>query len=186
MILELKSKIILMMKYPYNLKIYSTLILIISFFTCYSQNQLTLENYKASMPNWGVNLDSVYVQSSETGKPILANFTGSDWCGWCIKLKNEVFSKPEFKEWASENVILLEIDFPRRFRLPETIAKQNRELQQSFGVRGYPTIWVFSIEKDKQSGQKSIKGLAQTGYVAGGPKAWINDLELKLAQQPGK
>ena len=62
--------------------------------------------YKASMAGWTVGLDNVYEESQKTGKPILANFTGSDWCGWCIKLKADVFSKPKFTAWADKNVVL--------------------------------------------------------------------------------
>ncbi len=56
--------------------------------------------------------------SKETNKPILANFTGSDWCRWCKVLDKEVFRTDEFKTWASENVVLLELDFPKKKKLP--------------------------------------------------------------------
>ena len=52
--------------------------------------------------------------SEKTGRPILADFTGSDWCGWCIKLKDEVFNTPEFAAWAKEDVIPLELHYPAR------------------------------------------------------------------------
>ncbi|PIQ15370.1 MAG: thioredoxin, partial [Flavobacteriales bacterium CG18_big_fil_WC_8_21_14_2_50_32_9] len=83
------------------------------------------------MDGWEVDVNKAYEISKKTGKPILANFTGSDWCGWCIKLKNEVFIKDEFKTWAKDNVVLLELDFPRRFQLPEEIKQQNYGLQQA-------------------------------------------------------
>ena len=138
--------------------------------------------YKASMEGWEVSLNKAFALSKETGKPILANFTGTDWCGWCIKLKREVFVTDEFKSWAEENVILLELDFPRRFKLPSEIAQQNTGLAQAFGVGGYPTIWVFSMTIDDETNKSELQGLAKTGYVAGGPNAWIKDLESKLAQ----
>ena len=104
-------------------------------------------------------------------KPIMLFFTGSDWCGWCMRLKREVFNLPDFKTWSDENVILVELDFPRRKRLPENIMKQNRELAQMFGVRGYPTIWFVNPEI---TGEKvNFNKLGSQGYVAGGPKAWI-------------
>ena len=56
---------------------------------------------------WLDSFDEAIKESKKTGKPILANFTGSDWCGWCIRLDKEVFSKSEFKEWADKNVVLL-------------------------------------------------------------------------------
>lgn len=121
--------------------------------------------------DWLINFEKAAQQSLATGKPIVANFTGSDWCGWCKKLKKEVFDKAEFKAWAKENVILLELDYPRRKPQSEAIKKQNRELQQAFQVRGYPTIHVFNVKLSNN--QLEFVPLGQTGYVAGGPKAWI-------------
>src|ERR1041384_4506447 len=63
--------------------------------------------------------------SQKTKKPIFAFFTGSDWCGWCIKLQKEVFAKEEFIKWAKENVVLLELDFPRMKQLPPELVQQN-------------------------------------------------------------
>ena len=107
----------------------------------------------------------------KTGKPILANFTGSDWCGWCIRLNKEVFVTPEFKNWASENVILLELDYPRRVQQTDEIKKQNRELQQFFQVRGYPTLHIFYVIIT--DGKTQITSLGKMGYLAGGPTPWI-------------
>ncbi len=91
----------------------------------------------------------------KANKPIMANFTGSDWCGWCIRLDKAVFQTEEFKEWAKENVILLELDFPRRKKLDANLQAFNDQLQQQFQVRGFPTIWVFSVSKTKD-GKYSI------------------------------
>jgi thioredoxin-related protein len=164
-------------------KLYSA-VLLVSFLVLSSLSnsyaQAPVAEYKASMPDWEVKLEKAYEASSKTGKPILANFTGSDWCGWCIRLKNEVFTKPKFKEWADANVVLLELDFPRRMKLPDDIAKQNQELKQAFGIQGFPTLWLFNVSADPTTGKSAIKGIAKTGYVAGGPNAWIKDLEGKI------
>ena len=135
-------------------------------------------NYKASMDGWEVDLNAAMAESHKTGKPILANFTGTDWCGWCIRLKASVFKTDTFVNWAEKNVVLLELDFPKRFALPAKIAQQNAGLAQAFGVSGYPTIWVFDISTSDK-GQAKIQALAKTGY---GPdaEAWINDLETKI------
>jgi protein disulfide-isomerase len=124
------------------------------------------EEYKAENPGWLVNLDEAYALSKKTGKPILANFTGSDWCGWCKRLVASVFSKPEFQSWAEKNVVLVELDFPRRKTLPPHIQQQNANLQQAFQVSGYPTIWVFNLSKDDAKNQYSIEALGKTGYTA--------------------
>jgi thioredoxin-related protein len=120
--------------------------------------------YKAHNEGWLVKIEEAYKESKQTGKPIMANFTGSDWCGWCKRLTASVFSKPEFKSWAEDNVVLLELDFPRRTQLPNDIRQQNYSLQQAFKVRGYPTIWVFHLDKNEQ-GQFAIQALGRTGYT---------------------
>lgn len=120
--------------------------------------------YKPKNEGWHVELEKAYAESKATGKPIMANFTGSDWCGWCKRLDASVFHQPGFKSWADEHVVLLELDFPRRFRLPDHIAQQNRGLQQSLGVSGYPTIWLFDMDKTPE-GQLGIIALGRTGYT---------------------
>lgn len=152
----------------------------------FSTNAQTTAEYKAHAEGWLVDINQAYELNKKTNKPIMANFTGSDWCGWCIRLKGEVFDKPEFKEWAKENVILLELDFPRRKKLPSNYVEQNRGLQQAFGVRGYPTIWVFNLDKDATSGQFKIDALGKTGYVRGGPTAFINTVDKMKTQHQQK
>ena len=124
------------------------------------------DKYAAENEGWLVDIDQAYALSQKTGKPIMANFTGSDWCGWCKRLTANVFSQPEFKKWADKNVILLELDFPRRKQIPNEIRQQNASLQQAFKVRGYPTVWVFNLEKNTESEGYSIEALGQTGYTA--------------------
>ena len=122
--------------------------------------------------DWNTDMNKSIELSEKTGKPILLFFTGSDWCGWCKKLVREVFAKPEFAKWAKENVILVEIDFPRKTKLSAELQKQNRSLQQMFGVRGYPTVWFVQPEKSND-GQVNLTKIGSTGYVAGGPSKWI-------------
>lgn len=137
--------------------------------------------YTAGHPGWLVSLDEAYAQSKKTGKPIMANFTGSDWCGWCKRLSAAVFVTDEFKTWAKKNVILLELDFPRRREVPAEIRQQNANLQQSFGVQGYPTVWVFDLDKDKKTNQYQISSLGKTGYTptAGEFISGVNEMLAK-------
>ncbi len=134
------------------------------FFSFSVNAQRITQPYKAHAEGWLVDINEAYAMSKKSGKPILANFTGSDWCGWCHKIKREIFDKPEFKVWADANIILLEVDFPRSFKLPEDVIKQNSSLQQAFQVRGYPTIWVFELNKNEQQ-QYVINGFGKTGYM---------------------
>ncbi|RZJ36442.1 MAG: thioredoxin family protein [Flavobacterium sp.] len=120
---------------------------------------------------WHTDLDKAITVSKKTKKPLLLFFTGSDWCGWCIRLQKEVLKTPEFEQWAKDNVVLVELDFPRRTpQLPE-IQKQNMELQQFFQVQGYPTVWL--VNATKKDGKVNFEKLGSTGYVAGGPSAWL-------------
>ena len=140
---------------------------------------ISLEDYMAKNEGWLVNIDEAYKLSQETGKPILANFTGSDWCGWCIKLDKSVFHRDEFKTWAKENVILLELDFPRRKQLPQEIRQQNNNLKNAFKVTGFPTVWVFDLAKDDK-GQFQIAALGKTGYSKTS-KAFIGAVDQMIA-----
>ena len=120
---------------------------------------------------WHTDMAKASELSIKHKKPLLLFFTGSDWCGWCIRLQKEVLKTPEFEKWAKENVILVELDFPRRTPQDEAIKKQNFELQSMFQVRGYPTIWFVSPEK--KDGKVNLNGIGSTGYVAGGPEKWL-------------
>jgi len=138
------------------------------------------KEYSASIPGWYVDLEEAEKISQETGKPILANFTGTDWCGWCKVLKREVFITKKFKEWAADNVVLLEVDFPKTFKLPNNIAAQNASLQRALKVGGYPTIWVFETQINPNTGGRSLNAMAKSGYLRGGPGVWIPDLQKKI------
>jgi protein disulfide-isomerase len=132
---------------------------------------LGAKTVQAQELKWETNMEQASQIAIKTKKPLLMFFTGSDWCGWCIRLQNEVLKKPEFAAWAKENVVLLELDYPRRTpQLPE-IQKQNMELQQMFEVRGYPTIWLAN--PSKKDGKTNLEKLGSTGYVAGGPEKWL-------------
>ena len=120
---------------------------------------------------WMTDYSKALALSKKTGKPILADFTGSDWCGWCIKLQKEVFTTKEFGAWAKKNVILLELDYPRRKIQPAGVVKQNEILAEKYKIEGYPTILFLGSK-----GQV----LGQYGYDQGGPKAWTANAEKML------
>lgn len=120
---------------------------------------------------WETDINKAMTVSNKTKKPMLLFFTGSDWCGWCIRLQKEVLKTPEFAKWAKENVVLVELDYPRRAPQSDAIKAQNAGLQQAFGIQGFPTVWLATaIQKD---GKPSFTGIGNTGYVAGGPSAWL-------------
>lgn len=120
---------------------------------------------------WYTNVKEASELSVKTKKPLLLFFTGSDWCGWCMRLQKEVFLQPEFTKWAKENVILVELDFPKRKQLAPELAQQNNEIGQMFAIRGYPTVWL--VNPSNANAQIAFERLGSTGYVAGGPSKWI-------------
>jgi protein disulfide-isomerase len=121
--------------------------------------------YASAKEGWLVDLDEAYAISVKEKKPILANFTGSDWCGWCKRLDADVFTKPEFKEWAKKNVVLLELDFPRGKQIPQKNKEQNAAMQQALGITGYPTIWLINMTKDAATNKYQLNKLGKTGYT---------------------
>ena len=163
-------------------KYFSSLSLIIILVTGLVVTTQAQESYTAHNDGWMVSVEKAQAVSAETGKPIMANFTGSDWCGWCKRLTANVFSKPEFKKWADENVVLLELDFPRRTQLPEEIQQQNYSLQKAFKVTGYPTVWIFYLEQNTDTDQMNIKALGRTGYK-NSVKEFTDDVDQMIAEK---
>jgi protein disulfide-isomerase len=133
---------------------------------------------------WQTDMNKALEISKKSKKPLFLFFTGSDWCGWCIRLQKEVFKTPEFAKWAKDNVILVELDFPRSTPQQPEIKKQNAELQQIFAVQGYPTVWF--VRGSKKDGKINLEKLGSTGYVAGGPTAWLAAANKILANKPTK
>ena len=112
--------------------------------------------------NWLKIEDLEMANKKEKRKVLVDLYT--DWCGWCKRLDKSVFHHQEFKDWAKKNVVLLELDFPRRFQVPAYIKEQNSNLQRAFGVSGFPTIWLFDLKKD-DAGQFNVEALGKTGYT---------------------
>ena len=128
--------------------------------------------------NWHTDLSKAVSISINEKKPIMLFFTGSDWCGWCMRLKKEVFNHEKFKIWSDDQIIL-ELDFPRRKKLEPNILNQNRELARIFGVSGYPTCWLVKPQILENSKVNFLK-LGKLGYVAGGTDKWISVAEKFL------
>ena len=121
---------------------------------------------------WHTDMSKATDISIKENKPLFLFFTGSDWCGWCIRLQKEVFKTPEFVKWAKENVVLVELDFPRKNNQTDAVKSQNAQLQQQLQVNGYPTVWFVSATKTAEA-KINLSALGKTGYVAGGPQTWI-------------
>lgn len=123
---------------------------------------------------WLTNFKEAQKLAAKEKKPMLVNFTGSDWCGWCIKLHQEVFSKDDFKVWAKQKVVLVELDYPsEKVKQSKEIKNQNSALLEQYDIEGLPTV-LFLDEKGNK--------LAESGYLAGGPLAWTDAADKLLAE----
>ena len=119
-------------------------------------------------PGWITSFEQGQQEAKANRKLMLLDFTGSDWCGWCKLLDKEVFSQPEFKEYARKNLVLVEVDFPRQKEISRATMAQNERLAIKYQVQGFPTIIVLN-----EDGKK----VAVFGYMQGGPEAFIAQLE---------
>ncbi|MEO8352301.1 MAG: thioredoxin family protein [Chthoniobacteraceae bacterium] len=126
-------------------------------------------------PGWEDEFDKGVAKAKSENKMALVDFTGSDWCVWCIKLDKEIFSKQEFKDYAKENLVLVEVDFPQLKPLPKEHQERNNELAKKYEIEGYPTVVVLSSEG---------KEIGRLGYMEGGPKAFVAALK-KIAEKNG-
>jgi thioredoxin-related protein len=123
----------------------------------------------ASEGEWLTDVPKALDRAKADKKVVLLDFTGSDWCGWCKRFNKEVFSTTEFKEYATKNLVLVEVDFPNQKKLDPELKKANAGLKNKYNVNGFPTFVVLN-----GAGQEIGR---QVGYLEGGSKAFIAKLE---------
>ena len=122
---------------------------------------------------WFTNVSEAIEQSKASGKPIFAFFTGKEWCSWCKKLERQVLSKEGFINYAKENLVLLELDFPRRRKdgKPVILPEKQIELARKFNIKGYPTVILMDSSTNK---------IAKTGYEAMSPEQYVDHVKALL------
>jgi thioredoxin-related protein len=123
----------------------------------------------ASELNWGVDLPTALNAARSQNKMVLLDFTGSDWCPWCIKFNDEVLTTGKFASYAGQKLELVEIDFPNAKAQSDALKRDNAELKRRFNVSGFPTYVLLNAD-GKEIGR-------QVGYHPGGPDAFIAELE---------
>lgn len=125
--------------------------------------------------HWLTDFGTAKAQARSEKKMLLINFTGSDWCPPCIQLDKQLFSKAEFAQYAAKNLVLLEVDFPRRKELAAEQRAANNQLAGEYAIEGFPTVIVLNSDS---------KPLGKFGYVPGlGPTEVIDALEKARAEK---
>ncbi len=132
---------------------------------------LAVSAVAANGADWVTDFEAAKARAAEENRHMLLNFSGSDWCGWCIRLDKEVFEHDAFKEYAANNLVTVVLDFPRKTQLPANLRKQNEALMKQYGVRGFPTIILLDPQGNK---------VAQTGYRQGGPESYVRHLQALI------
>jgi protein disulfide-isomerase len=123
--------------------------------------------------NWHIDFEAAQAEAAASGKPLLLEFTGSDWCPPCMALNREVFSQDAFAAFADESLVLVKLDFPRAKEQSEATVAQNEALAERFGIRGFPTIVLLSPEGEE---------IARTGFRRGGAASYVQHLRSLLAE----
>jgi thioredoxin-related protein len=117
---------------------------------------------------WVDDFEKGLAQAKAEKKLALVDFTGSDWCVWCQRLDAEIFSKEEFTNYVKDKYVLVEVDFPQAKPLAEAKTKEHNKLSEIYKVEGFPTVLILD---------PTGKEVGRLGYVKGGPKAFITELE---------
>lgn len=123
---------------------------------------------------WETDWEAARERAAREDKLILMNLTGSDWCSWCMKLKEKVFARKEFLDFAERHLVLMEVDFPQRNRLPEETVAQNKRLRKIYLNRGYPTVWLLDARGNKLS--------EDLGEFSDDPAEWLTLLRERVSR----
>ena len=117
---------------------------------------------------WFTNVEKAVEIAKKEDKRVLVQFSGSDWCKWCIKLNDEVFNKKDFADYAKDKMILVNLDFPRTIAQTDEVKEYNRSMANKYGVRGFPTVLLLDKEGNL---------VKKTGYQPGGPNAYVEHIK---------
>jgi thioredoxin-related protein len=130
---------------------------------------------RAAELTWQTDFAKASQQAAQEHKYMLLDFTGSDWCPWCIKMDKEVFNQSQFSDFALKNLVLVKLDFPRKSPQSPAEKSQNAELAKQYGIEGFPTYVLLD------SNGKEVR--RQVGYLQGGATAFIDWLGLSHQTQ---
>jgi thioredoxin-related protein len=112
---------------------------------------LSVVFFSVQVPGWLTNFEEAKQEAHEKNRLILLNFSGSDWCGPCIRLKNEIFASDAFIEYSNDHLVLVNADFPRskKNKLSESQVKLNQSLADKFNPDGKFPLTILLDEQAK-------------------------------------
>lgn len=134
---------------------------------------LTLLFFIDGTPEWGSDFEKAKYEAIQNKKYIVVNFSGSDWCGPCIKLKKEILNSPAFLNYASKNLLLVRADFPRlkKNQLDKKQTMLNESLAEKYNPEGkFPLTVLLNADGKKL---KEWEGYPNNLTIA----SLINDIE---------
>lgn len=131
--------------------------------------------------DWCTGLDQAKVKAKAEGKLILLLFHGSDWCPPCVKLQRQVIASDEFARFASQNLVLVDVDFPEKGAQSEELRRANQALKLKFNLspewgEGFPTLVLLNPAGDTV--------YQETGYAGGGPAEVLSKLQSHVSAPP--
>lgn len=120
--------------------------------------------------HWIADFDQAIEVAKKNGKDLLVDFTGSDWCPWCVRLHKEVFEFDSFLEAAEKSYVLVSLDYPRSEEAIKKVPNpaRNAELAQKYRIDSYPTVLLVTASGD---------AYAKTGYREGGPDKYVESVK---------
>jgi thioredoxin-related protein len=114
---------------------------------------------------WLTDVPTALAKAKAENKVVLLDFTGSDWCGWCKKLKAEVFDTPQFAAFAKVNFIMVELDFPHSHPQSDELKQANTALAEKYDVHGFPTVIVLNADGEQLSKDVGFIQAGLPGYI---------------------
>jgi len=124
---------------------------------------------------WLEDFEAAKKASAASGKPILVDVTGSDWCPPCRQMEAEVFSRSDFLPAATAKYVLLRLDFPRNTPQTERLRTQNKRLAEKYPFEGFPTYFLMD--------SRGVLAGKHTGYQPGGVTAFLSMAAAMDAQR---
>lgn len=144
--------------------------------TAQASDEVQLDGAKVG--HWTMDFDAATKLAAEKELPLILNFTGSDWCGWCKIMDEGVFAKADWKKFAADNVVLVTLDFPKdKSIVPEKYVERNQKLKTQFEVRGFPSYVILDSDGETKLGQLG-SGRDKT------PSSFIAEFETVIKTSP--